>query len=66
MNEAPKLLIFRQKTAKKGQMENGRNGPMPLTYPKNLNGVENHQLRPMADAKWITKIYNLSIIPAIP
>ena len=23
MNEDPKLLIFRQKTAKKGQMENG-------------------------------------------
>jgi hypothetical protein len=23
MNEVPKLLIFRQKTAKKGQMENG-------------------------------------------
>ena len=23
MNEAPKLLIFRQKTAKKGGMENG-------------------------------------------
>jgi hypothetical protein len=55
MNEAPKLLIFRQKTAKKGQMENGRNGPMPLTYPKNLNGVENHQLRPMANVKLTTK-----------
>ena len=55
MNEAPKLLIFRQKTAKKGGMEKSRNGPIPLTSPKILNRVENHQLRPMADAKWMTK-----------
>jgi len=55
MNEAPKLLIFRQKTAKKGQMEKSRNGPIPVTYPKILNRVENHQLRPTADAKRITK-----------
>lgn len=36
MNEVPKLLIFRQKTAKKGQMENGRNGPMTPLIPYQL------------------------------
>jgi hypothetical protein len=51
MNEDPKLLIFRQKTAKKGQMEKSQNGPMPLTYPQNLNEIENQPLRPMADSK---------------
>lgn len=41
MNEVPKLLIFRQKPAKKGQMENGRNEPMTLITPINLDGVVN-------------------------
>ena len=55
MNEAPKLLIFRQKTAKKGQMENGRNGPRNQTYSQSMDRVENHQLRSMTDVKLTTK-----------
>jgi hypothetical protein len=55
MNEVPKLLIFRQKTAKKGQMENGQNGPRNQTYLQSMDRVENHQLRPMTDVKLTTK-----------
>ena len=55
MNEVSKLLIFRQKTAKKGQMENGRNGPRNQTYSQNMDRVENHQLRSMTDVKLTTK-----------
>ncbi len=55
MNEAPKLLIFRQKTAKKGQMENGRKRPRNQSYLQSRNGVDNHQLRPMTGGKLTTK-----------
>jgi hypothetical protein len=55
MNEVPKLLIFRQKPAKKGQMEKSRNEPMTLITPINLDGVVNQALKPMADSKLITK-----------
>jgi len=55
MNEVSKLLIFRQKTAKKGQMENGRNRPRNQTYSQSMYRVENHQLRSMTDVKLTTK-----------
>ena len=55
MNEVPKLLIFRQKTTKKGQMENGRKRPRNQSYLQSRNEVENHQLRPMTDVKLTTK-----------
>lgn len=55
MNEVSKLLIFRQKTAKKGQMEKSRNGPRNQTYSQSMYRVENHQLRSMTDVKLTTK-----------
>ena len=66
MNEVSKLLIFRQKPAKKGQMGNGRNGPMTLITPINLDGVVNYKLRRMEDKKIDPRNYNLSRIPAMP
>jgi hypothetical protein len=55
MNEAPKLLIFRQKTAKKGQMENGRKRPRNQSYLQSRNGVENYQFKSQTAAKLTSK-----------
>ncbi len=55
MNEVPKLLIFRQKTAKKGQMENGRKRPRNQSYLQIRNGVENYQFKSQTAAKLTSK-----------
>ena len=66
MNEVPKLLIFRQKTTKKGQMENGRKRPRNQSYLQSRNEVENYQFKSQTAGKLTRKNYNLSIIPAMP
>ena len=43
MNEVPKLLIFRQKTTKKGRMDNGISCRFEnYNFKKNLELVRNH------------------------